>query len=172
MKLYKKNNEIKTQRQIVIRKDGMATYNPTDEMILADGWIEYITPELTEVELLEQAIKHKIKEIERFDKSPEVEEFKINGINLWIDRSERETLDRRFKLELKMGKNETILWKNGVAFPLIIEDAIMMLDTLEMYAIATYDNTQKHIANVKALQTLKEVNEYNFKTGYPEKLKF
>lgn len=44
MKLYKKNNEIKTQRQIVIRKDGMATYNPTEEMILADGWVEYILP--------------------------------------------------------------------------------------------------------------------------------
>lgn len=44
MKRYTKNGEIKTRRQIVIRKDGMATYNPTEEMILADGWEEYVPP--------------------------------------------------------------------------------------------------------------------------------
>lgn len=33
---------IKTRQQIVISKNGMSTYNPTEEMILADGWVEYI----------------------------------------------------------------------------------------------------------------------------------
>lgn len=33
---------IKTRAQIIIRKDGMSTYNPTEEMCLADGWVEYI----------------------------------------------------------------------------------------------------------------------------------
>lgn len=33
---------IKTRQQIIISKNGMSTYNPTEEMILADGWIEYI----------------------------------------------------------------------------------------------------------------------------------
>ena len=31
-KVYRK------QSQIAIEKDGMITYNPTEEMILADGW--------------------------------------------------------------------------------------------------------------------------------------
>lgn len=46
MKRYTKeiNGEtvIKTRQQIVISKNGMSTYNPTEEMILADGWVEYI----------------------------------------------------------------------------------------------------------------------------------
>lgn len=55
MKRYIKNNEIKTRNQIVVKsqrtikdKDGndkvvgMNIYNPTEEMILADGWVEYI----------------------------------------------------------------------------------------------------------------------------------
>lgn len=35
---------IKTRQQIVISKNGMSTYNPTEEMILEDGWVEYIPP--------------------------------------------------------------------------------------------------------------------------------
>lgn len=55
MKRYIKNNEIKTRNQIVVKsqrtikdKDGndkvvgMNIYNPTEEIILADGWVEYI----------------------------------------------------------------------------------------------------------------------------------
>ena len=49
MKRYIKDGIIKTRNQIVIRKDGMNTYNPTEEMILADGWVEYAGP--TEEEL-------------------------------------------------------------------------------------------------------------------------
>lgn len=33
---------IKTRQQIIISKNGMSTYNPTEEMILEDGWVEYI----------------------------------------------------------------------------------------------------------------------------------
>ena len=35
---------IKTRRQIVITSEGLNTYYPTEEMILADGWEEYIPP--------------------------------------------------------------------------------------------------------------------------------
>lgn len=36
---------IKNRKQIVIQKDGMNTFNPTEEMILQDGWVEYIKQE-------------------------------------------------------------------------------------------------------------------------------
>lgn len=44
MKQYIKEGIIKDANRIVISKDGMHTYNPTEEMILADGWVEYIPP--------------------------------------------------------------------------------------------------------------------------------
>lgn len=44
MKRYIKDGVIKTRNQIVIRKDGINTYNPTEEMIFADGWEEYVPP--------------------------------------------------------------------------------------------------------------------------------
>ena len=44
MKKYIKDNKIKTAKQIIIRKDGKQIINPTEEMILANGWVEYIAP--------------------------------------------------------------------------------------------------------------------------------
>lgn len=45
MKLYTKDNEIKYANRIVIIRDGMQIINPSEEQILADGWVEYVAPE-------------------------------------------------------------------------------------------------------------------------------
>ena len=34
----------KTLKEIVIKKDGKQTFNPSEEMVLADGWVEYVAP--------------------------------------------------------------------------------------------------------------------------------
>ena len=47
MKKYEKDGKRYTRNQIVIRKNGMQIINPTEEMILADGWVEYVAPEVT-----------------------------------------------------------------------------------------------------------------------------
>ena len=44
MKQYIKDGVIKTRNRIVIRKDGMQVFFPSEEMLLADGWVEYIPP--------------------------------------------------------------------------------------------------------------------------------
>lgn len=45
MKQYTKDGQIKYANRIVINKDGFNIYNPTEEHILADGWVEYVAPE-------------------------------------------------------------------------------------------------------------------------------
>lgn len=44
MKIYEKNGEVKPANRIVIVTDEFQIINPTEEMILADGWVEYIQP--------------------------------------------------------------------------------------------------------------------------------
>ena len=44
MKIYEKNGEVKPANQIIIRRDGMNIFCPSEEMILADGWVEYVPP--------------------------------------------------------------------------------------------------------------------------------
>lgn len=50
MNLYIKNNQVKPINQIVLIKDGMQIFNPTENMIIENGWVKYEAPELTEKE--------------------------------------------------------------------------------------------------------------------------
>ena len=183
--LYIKDGQIKTRSQIVIKsqraiidKDGNEkvvgtnTFNPSEELILANGWEKYETPQPTEEELFQREKQHKLDEIQHYDVSNEVNGLYINDIRLWIDRSEREALARRFNIELNKGKLNATLWKNGIKFILDINTALRMLDELEYYAIQCFDNTQQHLANVSNITTMEELENYDYRSGYPEMLRF
>ena len=183
--LYIKDGQIKTRSQIVIKsqrtikdKDGNEkvvgtnTFNPSEELILANGWEKYETPQLTEEEIFQIEKRNILTEIQLYDVSIEVNGFYINDIQLWIDRSEREALTRRFNIELNKGKTNTTLWKNGIQFILDINTALQMLDELEYYAIQCYDNTQHHLVNVSNITTMEELENYDYRSGYPEMLRF
>lgn len=43
--LYKKDGKIKERSRIIIFKDDQQIINPTDEMVVADGWVEYVAPD-------------------------------------------------------------------------------------------------------------------------------
>ena len=150
----------------------MQTFNPTDEMLFADGWELYVTPELTDEQILFNAKKDKKNDIERYDSSVEVNEFYIQGFPVWLDKATRAGLMLRFNSELALKKETTTLWYEGHSFTLPLNTAMQMLYALEVYASECYDNTQLHLANVEKLETLEEVMEYDYKVGYPEKLSF
>lgn len=160
----------KTRQQIVISKDGMNTFNPKEEMILADGWEVYVAPVYEET--IEDVRRHKKEELERYNQSEEVNGFEVNGMSMWLDKATRAGLMLRFNAEMSSGKTETSLWYEGMEFPLTIENAIQMLYAIEVYASQCYDNTQKHLAAINALETKEDIEAYNFRTGYPEHLNF
>lgn len=150
----------------------MQVYNPSDEMLFADGWEIYVTPELTPEQVLYNAKTTKLQDIERYDASSEVNEFYIQGYPVWLDKSTRVGLMLRFNSELAVEKSETTLWYNNISFTLPLNSVIQMLYALEIYASQCYDNTQLHRANIEKLDTLDAVLEYDYTVGYPEKLNF
>lgn len=150
----------------------MQVYNPSDEMLFADGWEIYVTPELTPEQILFNAKKDKKNDIERYDSSVEVNEFYIQGMPVWLDKSTRAGLMLRFNSELALKKENTTLWYEGHSFTLPLNTAMQMLYALEVYASECYDNTQMHLSNIDKLETLDAVLEYDYTVGYPEKLNF
>lgn len=183
MKRYIKEGIIKTRNQIVIKgqrtikdKDGndkvvsTNTYNPTEEMILADGWVEYVTPVYEPT--IEDYRQRKKDEILRFDSSKEVNEFRIKGISVWLDKATRAGLMLRFQAEKAVGKEDTTLWYEGHQFELTIDAAMQMLYMIENYASACYDNTQRHLSVIDNLSTKDELDSYDYRAGYPDKLEF
>lgn len=148
------------------------TFNPTDEMLFADGWKVYVTPELTPEQILFNAKKDKKQEVGQYDSSNAVNEFYISGMPVWLDKATRAGLKLRFDAEVAMGKTETTLWHGNMQFPLSLDMALQMLCAIEVYASACYDNTQAHLANIDNLETLEAVLEYEYTADYPEKLNF
>ena len=48
--------------------------------------------------------------------------------------------------------------------------AIMLLSSLEMYALECFNVTAAHKKAVSELTTIEEVEAYDYKTGYPKQL--
>ena len=44
MKRYIKNNKVKFRNEIVVVRNGVQVINPSEEMILVEGWQEYVVP--------------------------------------------------------------------------------------------------------------------------------
>lgn len=161
---------IKSANEIIIRTATEQIINPTETMILADGWVKYIPQPY--VPTLEDAKAQKVDEILMYDSSNAVNEFSIGGVPMWLDKATRAGLLLRFEAEGKVGRTETTLWNNGQSYTLPLEQAQQILIALELYASACYDNTQRHIAEVQKMDSKEAVEAYDYTTGYPAKLAF
>lgn len=131
-------------------------------------------PELTLEEKLNEARQRKIQAIYEQDRSTEL--FTVNGIPMWLDKSTRTSLvANTLPAEKAAGKTETTLWYTGQP-PVSISVPIFWLEErlaeLELYAKATYDATQQHLASVYAFLNVEEIEAYDITTGYPKKLSF
>ena len=174
MKRYKKVIDGKTiirrADEIVVRVNGSQTFNPTESMIFADGWQEYIIPE--RVESFDEIKARKIEEIIAYDSSDSVNRFFVAGYPIWLDKLTRVGLKGRLDAEKAKGDIHTTLWYEHIQFYVPIEKAYKMLEEIELYASACYDNTQKHIAEVMKLDNTLAVEQYDYTSGYPEQLTF
>jgi hypothetical protein len=170
MKTYIKDGVIKKRSQIIIRNDKGTYINPNEKTLLADGWEEYVTPVYEPT--IDDYRKRKKEEILRYDSSDEVNGFYIADQEMWLDKATRVGLKLRFDAEMASKQTNTTLWYEGTPFNLELDTAVHMLNAIELYASVCYDNTQAHIANVKELEDIEAIKNYDYKTGYPEKLRF
>lgn len=183
MKRYIKDGIIKLRNQIVLHgtrtikdKDGndkvvtTNTYNPTEEMILADGWVEYVTPVYEPT--IDDYCMRKNDEILRHDSSEEVNAFYMQEQRMWLDKATRTGLMLRFQSEIAAGREKTTLWYDGKHYELPLSAAMQMLYAIELYASQCYDVTQAHLAAIQELQTIEEIESYDYTQGYPAKLEF
>ena len=175
---YKTTNDQTVFFQEPLIHDGMQTFNPTEEMILAAGWQKWQEPEPepepepSESELLQQAIESKLTEIDNYDKSASVNSFKIGNKNLWLDAALRQQLRTSIEAYKAMGKETASKWFDGVEYTFPVDTWLGMLNALEVYAAEALNATESHKVAVKELTTIQEVDEYDITADYPEKLVF
>jgi hypothetical protein len=178
MTLYEKevngNFYCMPKSKIVLIKDGMQIFNPTEDLLLEDGWnLHNSVPQIPTEEDILKCEKDNLKEsILAYDASSAINLFYVNNIPMWLDKVTRSGLMLRFQAELASGNTETSLWYEGYEFKLPLETALHMLYALEVYASQCYDNTQRHLFDVTTLTSLEEIKTYDYTLGYPKKLEF
>lgn len=146
--------------------DGQASGKEIKENV--DGYPVLVEHEFT----LDELKRMKIAEINAYDKSDSVNSFTLAGKKIWLDKETRVGLVNSVGIEKEAGRVQATLWYNAEKYVIPVDDALAMLNQLELYALDCYNVTQSHIAAVKGLPDAGQVETYNYKTGYPEQPKF
>lgn len=164
-------NVIKTLNRIVVYKDGKQFINPSEEMVLADGWAEYTTPvqpEPSEEQLVERVKQSKLNELHEYDESNNVNDCIIvyQGVeyHYWKDKHERDALKSAVRDFITMGRTEyrLDLREAGISIIIPCESLLHMMAVLEVYASDCYNRTTDHEFMIKSLTTKEEIDAYEF----------
>lgn len=119
---------------------------------------------------LDQAKKEIIRKIDEYDTSVNVNSFKLNGVDVWLSKDTRVGLMNSISIEKAAGKEESVLWLNGICITINCDAAVQMLSSLELYALACYNKTAEHKLAVSQLTDVSKVKAYDYTAGYPDKL--
>ena len=149
-----------------IEMDGCVVSNPTEEQLIKAGYVQAEEPVMT----VEDAKAAKIAEIAAYSDSDAVNSLTFNGIKTWLTRTVRDGYNTSITAAKNLGEPNVTFMVGDNEMQLPVEQARRVLDLVQRYADACYLVTERHKIAVKALQTVEEVEKYDYTRGYPEKL--
>lgn len=121
--------------------------------------------------VLQAARASMLAEITAYDSSASVNAFLLNGMQVWLDKATRVGLMNSTTIAKNMGQEKTTLWLGSYQLEVECDKAIQLLSALEMYALECFNATAAHKKAVSELDNIEAVLTYDYKSGYPEKLK-
>lgn len=151
-----------------IRIGGAMVANPTLEMMYDDGWEDYVEPEPTPEELIDIARNNKLREIDAYDRSANVNGFILGGNTMWIVPADRTNYLNTLQGAKRLGV--TTVPFLGMNIP--VDNGIAMLDAINLYAMQCVGVTDAHRAAVMALTSVADIEAYDHTAGYPTMLNF
>lgn len=143
--------------------------NPTHDQLIAAGWEEY-TPSAKIPTDIDMAKAAKVAEIAAYSDSDAVNSLTFHGIKTWLTRTVRDGYDTSITAAKNLGEPTVTFMVGDNEMQLPVEQARRVLDLVQRYADACFIVTERHKIAVKALQTVEEVESYDYTKGYPEKL--
>lgn len=133
----------------------------------------YIPEPTPHVRTLEEAKNDVLSRIHKYDSSEEVNSFSINNnINVWFTPAERSNYKNSIDSAKVLGIESLSLFIGDTTVTVPTEDAEKMLASVQLYADACFMVTKQHELIVNNMTEIKDVDNYDFTVGYPEKLNF
>lgn len=143
--------------------------NPTASV--KEVWDMELTPapEIT----LDEVKRNVIDAIKMYDSSTEINAFIVNGVmEAWLTPEERSNYKSSIDAAKLVGLESLSFFINDVLLTTTPQQAELMLANIQLYADHCFIVTKQHIAAVNALETVEEVENYDYTIGYPSKLNF
>lgn len=106
------------------------------------------------------------EKIKLYDSSVDVNSFLIEGSPFWLDKATRVGL--MHLANCSSDDLQLVLGDKVLTFP--VDFAKTFLAKLEVYAGQCYLQTQKHLIAVKELTNIEDIINYDYTTGYPDKI--
>lgn len=119
---------------------------------------------------IDMAKAAKIAQIAAYSDSDAVNSLTFNGMKTWLTRTVRDGYDTSITAAKNLGEANVTFMVGDNEMQLPVEQARRVLDLVQRYADACFIVTERHKIAVKALQTVEEVESYDYTVGYPEKL--
>ena len=153
-------------------ENGLATTEAVVRKVWVYDGVRLETGGMTSEAALTAAAQKMVQEqIDKYDTSPSVNGFMLNGLRVWLNKDTRVGLMNSTQIAKAMGKATTTLWFGGMQIEVDCDKAIGLLSALEMYALECFNVTAAHKKAVAELNTVEEVEAYDYTKGYPEQLK-
>lgn len=155
-------------------------YKPSMEFVLNDILSSGEQASMEEIKEISEGLgaeplgymkKAMLAYIEKYDASSSVNSFLLNGMEVWLDKATRVGLMNSTTIAKSMGQEKTTLWLGSYQLEVDCDKAIQLLSALEMYALECFNVTAAHKKAVSELDNIEGVLTYDYKSGYPEKLK-
>lgn len=155
-------------------------YKPSMEFVLNDILSSGEQASMEEIKEISEGLgaeplgymkKAMLAYIEKYDASSSVNSFLLNGMEVWLDKATRVGLMNSTTIAKAMGQQKTTLWLGSYQLEVDCDKAIQLLSALEMYALECFNVTAAHKKAVNELDNIEAVLTYDYKSGYPEKLK-
>ena len=172
--------EIEESRKIGKTQYYYVRFNP---ITLEDGNIMAIEHELNhypsveEIDALKQKYldglrKGKILQVQAYDCSPVINRFIVNGQTVWMDKDTRVGITNALRLQKDKEETTTSIMFGEVWYTLPVEEALSIMASIEIYAMACFKQTAEHLSIIKNLDSIEALSNYDFTTGYPEVREF
>lgn len=107
-----------------------------------------------------------LRQASLYDQSDNVNSFIYKGNKYWLDKQQRSCM----KTVAESGLDTIEVVMEDVSLALPAEFVKQFILALEAYAYKCYVNTAKHQQTIKSLTTVEEVLNYDYTTGYPDKI--
>lgn len=134
------------------------------------GWravLSGVTP-APHTRTIDDAKTEKLAALKDYDSSTAVNGFTLSGTTMWIAPDERANYILTLQGAQRLGVEEV----HFLGQTIHVNNALLMLDAVNLYAMQCVAVTEAHRAAINALATIEAVDAYDFKNGYPDKLNF